>query len=73
MANTHLDDTPQDGDLSMSFTCRPPELPGAYRVSYMLIVLIHYQGYILQTPTFMDLSNITRDQSFTSTPIIVSV
>ncbi|XP_065883036.1 nuclear pore complex protein Nup107-like isoform X2 [Dysidea avara] len=53
MDTSQFDETPRAGDLSMSFTCIPPELPT-----------------VNWTPTFMDLTSMARDQSFTSTPIL---
>lgn len=38
MDNTRLDDTPGDVDLSMSYTCMPPELPTAYRVTHFITI-----------------------------------
>ena len=41
--------------------------------SVLCLPYLAFLSATFQTPTFMDLSNITRDQSFTSTPIIVSL
>ena len=75
MDTPHFVETPQAGDMSMSFTCMVPEMPTVNWVSWNC-GKHHCYTALLQTPhtsTFMDLTSLAREQSFTSTPIMVSI